>query len=103
MIALPQLSDSVMHHLRDSTRALEPKPDVVYRALGAGGVLVDLSTDTIFELNETGARIWSLIADGASQQQVVETLVAEFSIDASSAEAQVERYCAVLLEHGLLR
>ena len=38
--------------------------DAVSNRLGEGGVLVNLRTNRIFELNATGMRAWELIGEG---------------------------------------
>ena len=39
---------------------LRPSPGVVARDMGGSAVLVHLESNRIFELNATGARVWSL-------------------------------------------
>jgi len=41
--------------------SLKPAPEVLARRLPGGAVLVHMRTNRIFELNETGARIWELL------------------------------------------
>jgi hypothetical protein len=82
--------------------SLRPDPDVVYRAMGAGGVLVHLRTDVIFELNETGARVWDLIVAGQTDDAIVATLTAEFQVDSATARVGVDALIRTLLRDGLL-
>jgi hypothetical protein len=48
---------------------LRPAADVVCRHLNGGAVLIDLETHRIFELNETGARVWDCLRRGESVPQ----------------------------------
>lgn len=80
--------------------ALQPNPSVVSRRVGDGTVLVHLSTNRIFELNETGARIWELLTEGC--QTVAETISAEFQIDRAAAAQAVDRLIEQLRAEGLL-
>ena len=43
---------------------LRQSPDAVSNRLGEGGVVVNLRTNRIFELNATGMRAWELIGEG---------------------------------------
>jgi hypothetical protein len=81
---------------------LSPNPEVVSRRLGDGAVLVHLSTNKIFELNDTGARIWQLISERATEDRIVENLVHDFEVDAEQATQEVLALVARLRAEGLL-
>ncbi|MEO7189940.1 MAG: PqqD family protein [Vicinamibacterales bacterium] len=83
--------------------ALHLPPDVVYRSLGASGVVVNLRTNQIFELNTTGARIWDLIAGGVPTPEITRALVEEFVVDPETAAAQTRQLVTDLVQHGLLQ
>ena len=80
--------------------ALQPNPNVVSRRVGDGTVLVNLATNGIFELNETGARIWELVTEGCPA--LADTISAEFSIDRPAAASAVDRLIQELQAAGLL-
>lgn len=77
-------------------------PDVVFRVLGDAAVLVQLSTDSIFELNATGSRIWSGLERGAPVADIVAELVRDFDVDTSMAERECQRLIDDLTARGLL-
>ena len=89
-----------MASLPTPTSALQPSKDVVSRRLGDATVLVHLPTNRIFELNDTGARIWDLIAEG--RDDVAAVLTAEFPVDRAAADAAVENLVAQLRAERLL-
>jgi hypothetical protein len=68
---------------------LRPSPDVVYRVLGDEAVLVNLATNDVFELNATGVAVWTLVEEGHSVDQIVDTLIARFDVDRATAEHEV--------------
>ena len=72
--------------------ALRPSPDVVVRRLGDAGVLVHLSSNRIFELNETGVRIWEWLAEGATLATILERIQEEFAVDAPAAAGDLEAF-----------
>ena len=43
------------------TDRIVPKPDVIFRALGAEAVVLNLQSGTYFGLNSVGTRIWLLL------------------------------------------
>jgi len=43
------------------TDRVVPKPDVIFRALGAEAVVLNLQSGTYFGLNSVGTRIWLLL------------------------------------------
>lgn len=67
-----------------------------------GAVLVDLRSNQVFELNETGARIRELQDQGLSTPEIAARLTAEFDVDEDTAVAEVERVSARLAEADLL-
>jgi hypothetical protein len=81
---------------------LQPCVDVVYRRLGDTGVLVHLGTNEIFEINDTGARIWELLAEGQLPEAIVGTLVSEFDIDPPSAQLECRELIDALVSRKLL-
>jgi len=90
------------HQLKAPAAQLRPSPEVVARRLDRTGVLVHLRTNGVFELNETGIRIWELIAEGRSHQEIVSQLVQEFEVDAARASAQLDECVDRLRREGLL-
>ena len=92
-----------MVSLSSSTPAPQPSPDVVSRNLGDGSVLVHLPTNRIFELNETGARIWELLSERVTRDQIVDRLVGEFDISRDDASQALNELLEELSGKGLVR
>jgi Coenzyme PQQ synthesis protein D (PqqD) len=86
---------------QDST--VRPSPDVVARRLDRAGVLVHLPTNRIFELNETGMRVWELLSDGESVAKIVDRLVMEFDVDAPRATREVNELLVRFGAEGFIR
>jgi len=81
---------------------VRPSPGVVARRLDRSGVLVHLPTNRIFELNETGMRVWELLSDGESVLTMVDRLVTEFDVDSARALREVSELVARLREEGFV-
>ena len=74
----------------------------MFRRLPGGGVLVDLDSDRIFELNDTGARIWEAWQAGHDVEAIAERLCAEFEIDPAAAVEATNRLLGDLRAAGLV-
>ena len=59
---------------------LRPNAEVIAKRLDLTTVLVDISTSRIFELNETGTRVWELLGQGLNVERIVQHLASEFEI-----------------------
>ena len=81
---------------------LRPAADVVARRLGDSAVIVRLSTNQIYELNLTGARLWELIERGTGQQDAVATLADEFDAPRDDIARDVAAIVRDLTAQGLI-
>jgi hypothetical protein len=77
-------------------------PDVVFRVLGDGAVLVNLSTNEIFELNTTGTAVWTMVERGAGPDAIVAELTTAFDVAPDTARDECERLLGELQARGLL-
>ncbi len=76
---------------------------VLARKLDDEMVLLNLDSGEYFGLNDTGTRVWELLADGRSRQEVINCLTEEFEVAAEDALGHVATLCDELLEAGLLK
>lgn len=84
-----------------STR-LTPKADVVSRKLKDSAILIDLATNGIFELNDTGFRVWELLHERLPVAAIVGRLHEEFGVEPARATAEVEALLTSLRLAGLV-
>jgi PqqD family protein of HPr-rel-A system len=82
--------------------ALRRNPEVIAKRLDKATVLVDVPSGRIFELNETGTRIWELLGEGLDADSIMHHLVDEFEVEHSQAEDEVRRLLEQLRTEGLL-
>ena len=81
---------------------LRPNSEVIAKRLDEATVLVDISTSRIFELNETGTRIWELLGQGLNVEQIVQHLVSEFEVEDSQAAEELKTLLSQLRDQGLV-
>lgn len=77
-------------------------PDALSASLSDGAVLLQLYTKRYFSLNDTGSRIWSLLEQHASEDEIVETLVREYDVETPEAAHAVRRLLDDLLAERLI-
>jgi hypothetical protein len=82
--------------------AMRRNPEVIAKRLDNATVLVDVPTSRIFELNETGTRIWELLGEGLDADNIMRHLVDEFEVEHAQAENEVKKLLALLRAEGLL-
>ena len=85
-----------------SDAPLKPATQVLARRLPGGAVLVHLATNRIFELNETGAKVWELLSEGLDKGQILQRLIEEFAVDPAVAAADLSAVLDHLEREGLL-
>ena len=81
---------------------LRPNADVLSKRLEQAAVLVNIATNRIFELNETGTRAWELICQGLHADDIVRHLVDEFDVQPSRAADELNELINQLRAEGLL-
>lgn len=81
---------------------VEPNPRVMYRRLADRMVLIHLQTNDIFDLNETSARLWELLAEGSDVPALEAQLAQEFAVDASELHREVAATLATFSKNDLI-
>ena len=81
---------------------LKRKRDVISRPFGDAAVLVDLTTNQIFELNRTGYRIWELLDERLDRAAIADALQREFDVERSQLEMEIDELLAELRRENLL-
>jgi hypothetical protein len=76
--------------------------DAVFNRLGDGGVVVNLRTNRIFELNATGMRAWELIGGGHTREEIERQLEDEFDAGPDRVRRELEQLMAELAREGLV-
>ena len=82
--------------------ALRPNSDVISKRLDQTSVLVHIPTNRIFELNETGSRVWEMMGENLNADQIVRRLVDEFEVEEAQAANEVAELLTRLRDEGLL-
>ena len=87
----------------DPNDLYQPKEEVISKKLDDEIVLVDLETESIYSLNETGARFWELMGEKKSIDQIIIELQDEYEITEEELQIELETIICQLLEQGLIQ
>jgi hypothetical protein len=79
------------------------EPDAVQWHLVDGEVIgLDVSRREYFAVNESGATLWSRLAEGTTEQGLVDELRREYDLSDDAAEADVAAFLHDLRDRRLL-
>lgn len=78
------------------------KEDVVFRDLEGEIVLLNLQTGVYFGLDPIGARIWHMIQEHRSLQEILDGLTEEYDVPEGRCEQDLLRFVGSLREKELV-
>ena len=85
-----------------STTEFRTCSDARYRNIGGEGIVVRQTAGEVLVLNDVGVRVLDMLATGKPVRGVVEALVADYDVDAATAERDVMAYAQELLDAGVI-
>ena len=87
------------------TQSLPPKitfsPDVIFQAIDDEAVLLDMSSEEYFALNELGRRMWQLLSENGSTDNAIRQLLLEYDVDETTLRQDLSEWISDLAELGL--
>lgn len=83
------------------------KEGYLLRTVAGSNIVVPIGEGAIdfsgvITLNEVGAFLWRALEDGASKEELVKKLTAEYEVDDATASADIDAFIARLREASLL-
>ena len=73
-----------------------------WRRIEGDIVALDLRRSEYLSVNATGAKLWEMLAEGATEESLREHLCQQFDVDAKLAERDVAAFLAELDAAGLV-
>lgn len=70
--------------------------------LAGEAVILDLTTGTYYGLNEVGARVWELLKEPRTVEEVRDLLVSEYEVDPVRCERDVQELIEDLVQRRLI-
>jgi hypothetical protein len=80
----------------------EPSPSVRETNGSDGAVLLDIQQGICFSLNPVGAKIWALMKERKSTDDIIASLTKDFDAPEEQIRSDVVDFAALLKENGLL-
>jgi len=74
----------------------------LYSEIDSEAVILDINSGTYFGLNEVSKSIWQLLQTPASQQQLVEKILAEYEVAEEEAVSDIESLLKEMSDAGLV-
>jgi hypothetical protein len=84
------------------TRLTLRDADVDWREVEGELVVLDLRESRYLAINPTGRVLWATLAEGATQNELIDRLIEEFGVDRARAAADVDAFTAELKARDLL-
>jgi hypothetical protein len=79
-----------------------PSPEALVRVIGGESVVLDLASGRYLGMNPVGTRVWELLAEGATPNAALPTLLNEFDVHESVLRGDVVAFVNELLNLGLV-
>lgn len=86
----------------DAPESVRVSADAVAKRVGDQVVLVQLQTNRIYTLNQTGARLWELLDGGADLEQARNQMLLEFEVTEAELRSNLDQIVDELAEMGLV-
>ena len=84
-------------------QAISIQPDVLSQTVDKEAVLLDLKNELYYGLNEVGARIWQLLQEDNSLEQIKEVLLEEYDVDETLLQKDLDTLVSALKQADLIR
>ncbi|MEP5567624.1 MAG: PqqD family protein [Halioglobus sp.] len=86
----------------DLNQVVTLSPDVISQEVSGETVLLDLNSENYFGLDEVGTRIWQLIESSGNLQEIYDTMLNEYEVDADQLLEDMEQLVVDIEKAGLV-
>jgi hypothetical protein len=93
---------STMHSKLPGYAPVRPGQGQVSTDLGEEVAILHIESGKYFALNAVGARVWELVADGSTVDEILAAMLGEFDIDAERCERDLTQLLLELEERRLV-
>jgi len=86
-----------------STMIPEKNPDLMWRSLDDGTVIINPEQGDVKVLNNVGARVWELVDGQRSVSQIAQEITQDYEVSLDEANKDLQDYLQVMIGQGLLQ
>ena len=86
----------------DLNQVVTLSPDVISQEVSGETVLLDLNSEHYFGLDEVGTRIWQLIDSSGNLQEIYDTMLSEYEVEADQLLEDMTRLLGDIEKAGLV-
>lgn len=79
-----------------------PAETVLLKPLGEGATVLNLATGEYYPMNETAARMWALLLEGCSENEIVDDIMSRRSSSEEEIRSDLAQLIRELVQKGLL-
>jgi hypothetical protein len=78
-------------------------PNVIFQQVHEEAVLLDMTSEQYFALNELGMRTWQLLSEGMDFSKIIQQLLKEYEVDEVSLCNDISNWIHELAGLGLVQ
>ena len=86
----------------DLNQVVTLSPDVISLEVSGETVLLDLNSEHYFGLDEVGTRIWQLIDSSGNLQEIYDTMLSEYEVEADQLLEDMTQLLGDIEKAGLV-
>ncbi|MDG1389174.1 MAG: PqqD family protein [Halioglobus sp.] len=86
----------------DLNQVVTLSPDVISQEVSGETVLLDLNSEHYFGLDEVGTRIWQLIDSSGNLQEIYDTILSEYEVEADQLLEDMTQLLGDIEKAGLV-
>ena len=86
----------------DLNQVVTLSPDVISQEVSGETVLLDLNSEHYFGLDEVGTRIWQLIDSSGNLQEIYDTMLNEYEVEADQLFEDMAQLLGDIEKAGLV-
>lgn len=92
----------LLAHSPSARVIITPSPEVLAADLGTEVGLLEVRSGLYYSLAEVGVRVWQLIQNGISRDDLVSALLAEYDVEAAELDHDLDTLLRSLIREGLV-
>jgi len=87
--------------LLTSATVLIRNPDLIATDMDGETVMMSIERGEYFGLSGVGGRVWALMQEPVSVDQIAQTICHEYAVDLAVCQADMQRFAQEMLQNGL--